>query len=84
LKAASVGETATLHLWPVILYGWRSGSLPETESSTLAGQWDNTDGDYKLSFTNNSKSDALKAQIKDHRLTVTTSDGDTLVFDRAD
>ena len=84
LKAASVGETAALHLWPIIVFGLRSGALPETESSALAGQWENTDDGYKLSFTDNGKADALKARIKDNRLTVTTADGDTLVFDRAD
>lgn len=84
LKSSSVGETATLHLWPILVYGLRSGSLPETETSTLTGQWDRSDGSYQLSFTNNSKSDILKAQIKDNRLTATTSDGDTLIFDRAE
>ena len=82
LKSSSVGETATLHLWPIIVYGLRSGSLPDTEPSTLTGQWESTDGDYKLSFTNSVKPDSLNAQIKGDRLTLTTSDGDTLVFDR--
>jgi uncharacterized membrane protein required for colicin V production len=84
LKLLTVGETATLHLWPIIVYGLRSGSLPGTETSTLAGQWENTGGDYQLSFTNSGKSDSLKVQIKDDRLTMTTSDGDMLVFDRGE
>ncbi|MGD0252737.1 MAG: CvpA family protein [Verrucomicrobiota bacterium] len=84
LKSPPVGETATLHLWPIIVYRLRSGSLPNMETSTLTGQWENTDGDYKLSFTNNGKPDSLKIQIKNDRLTMTTSDGDTLVFDRED
>jgi len=84
LKSSPVGETATLHLWPIIVYGLRSGSLPDTESSSLTGQWQSTDGGYELSFTNNANSDSLKAQIKDNRLTLTTSDGDTLIFDRAE
>ena len=84
LKSSSVSETATLHLWPIILHVFRSGSLPDTETSTLTGQWESTDGDYKLSFTNSGKSDALKVQIKDDRLSMTTSDGDTLVFDRGE
>ena len=79
-----MGETATLHLWPIIVYGLRSGSLPSTEPSTLTGQWENAGGNYKLSFLNNGKPDSLKAQIKNDQLTMTTSDGDTLVFDRAD
>jgi len=82
LKSSSVGETATLHLWPIIVYGLRSGSLPDTETSTLTGRWESTDGDYKLSFTNSGKPDSLKVQIKDDRLTMTTSGGDALVFDR--
>ena len=82
LKSSSVGETATLHLWPIIVYGLRSGSLPDTESSPLTGRWESTDGDYKLSFTNSGKPDSLKVQIKDDRLTMTTSGGDALVFDR--
>jgi len=84
LKSSPVGETATLHLWPIIVYGLRSGGLPDTETSTLTGQWESTDGDYKLSFTNSGKSDSLKVQIKEDRLTMTTSDGDTLVFDRGE
>ncbi len=84
LKSSSVGETATLHLWPIIVYGLRSGSLPDTESSTLTGQWESADGGYTLSFPNKGQSDPLKAQIKDNRLTLTTSDGDTLVFDRGE
>ena len=84
LKSLTVGETATLHLWPTIVYGLRSGSLPATESSTLAGQWENTGGAYQLSFTNSGKSEPLKGQIKGDRLTMTTSDGDTLVFDRGE
>ncbi len=84
LKSSSVGETATLHLWPIIVYGLRSGSLPNTEASTLTGQWESTDGDYKLSFTNSGKSDSLKVQIKADRLTMTTSDEDALVFDRGE
>jgi len=79
-----MGETATLHLWPIIVYGLRSGSLPSTEPSTLTGQWENAGGNYKLSFPNNGQPDSFKAQIKNDRLTLTTSDGDTLVFDRAD
>ena len=79
-----MGETATLHLWPIIVYGLRSGSLPSTEPSTLTGQWENAGGNYKLSFLNNGQPDSLKAQIKNDQLTMTTSDGDTLVFDRAD
>ena len=84
VKSSPVGETATLHLWPVIVLGLRNGSLPDTESSTLTGQWENADGGYSLSFTNNGKADPLKAQIKDNRLTLTTSDGDTLIFDRTE
>ena len=84
LKSLPVGETATLHLWPIIVYGLRSGSLPSTEPSTQTGQWENADGDYKLSFPNNGKPDSLKVQITKDRLTMTTSDGDTLVFDRED
>ena len=84
LKSSAVGETATLHLWPIIVYGFRSGSLPDTETSTLTGQWEGADGDYKLSFANNGKSDALKVQIQGDRLTMTTSDGDTLIFDRGE
>jgi hypothetical protein len=84
LKSSSVGETATLHLWPIIVYGFRSGSLPDTETSTLAGQWESTDNGYKLSFTNSGKSDSLNVQIKGDRLTMTTSDGDALIFDRGE
>lgn len=84
LKLAAAGETATLHLWPIILYVLRSGSLPDTESSTLRGQWGNANGEYQLSFANNGKPDTLKVQLKDDRLTMTTADGDTLVFDRED
>ncbi|MGA3285429.1 MAG: CvpA family protein [Verrucomicrobiota bacterium] len=84
LKSPLVGETATLHLWPIIVYGLRNGLLPNTETSTLTGRWEKADGDYKLSFTNNGKPDSLKIQIKNDRLTMTTSDGDTLVFDRED
>jgi len=84
VKSSPVGETATLHLWPIIVYGLRSGSLPDTETSSLTGQWESTNGGYGLSFTNNGKSDSLKAQIKDNRLTMTTSDGDTLIFDRGE
>ncbi|MGD0745510.1 MAG: CvpA family protein [Verrucomicrobiota bacterium] len=84
LKSSAADETATLHLWPIIIYGFRSGSLPETETSSLTGQWEDADGDYKLSFTNSGKSDSLKVQIKDDRLTMVTSDGDTLVFDRGE
>jgi hypothetical protein len=82
LKSSPVGETATLHLWPIIIYGIRSGSLPNTEASTLPGQWESADGGYKLSFTNNGKTDSLEVQIINDRLTMTTSDGDTMVFDR--
>jgi len=84
VKASPVGETATLHLWPILIFGLRNGSLPDTEPSSLTGLWINTDGGYTLSFTNNSKADFLKAQIKDNRLTMMTSDGDTLIFDRAE
>ena len=84
LKSSPVGETATLHLWPIIVYGFRSGSLPDTDISTLTGRWESTDGDYKLSFTNSGKSDSLKVQIKGDRLTTTTSDGDALIFDRGE
>ncbi len=84
VKSSPVGETATLHLWPIIVYGLRSGSLPDTETSNLTGQWESTDGGYKLSFTNKGESDSLKAQIKGDRLTMTTTDGDTLIFDRGD
>ncbi len=84
LKSSPLGETATLHLWPIIVYGFRSGSLPDTDASSLTGQWESTDGDYKLSFTNSGKPDFLKVQIKEDRLTMTTSDGDTLVFDRGE
>ena len=83
-KSPPLGETATLHLWPIIIYVLRSGSLPDLDTSTLTGQWDNADGSYQLSFTNNGKSDSLKVQINDDRLTMTTSDGDKLVFDRED
>lgn len=82
LKSLTVGETATLHLWPIIIYGIRSGSLPATETSTLKGQWENTGGDYQVSFSDSGKSDSLKIQITGERLTMTTSDGDALVFDR--
>jgi hypothetical protein len=82
LKSPAVGETATLHLWPIIVYALRSGSLPDTETSTLTGQWEDAGGGCKLFFTNNGNSDALKVQIKNDRLTVTTADGDTLIFDR--
>jgi uncharacterized membrane protein required for colicin V production len=82
LKSSPVGETATLHLWPIIIYGIRSGSLPNTEASTLPGQWESADGGYKLSFTNNGKTDSLEVQIINDRLTMTTSDGDAMVFDR--
>ena len=84
LKSSSVGETATLHLWPIIVYGFRSGSLPDTEPSTLTGQWESTDDSYKLSFANSGKSDSLTVQIKGDRLTMTTSDGDALIFDRGE
>jgi hypothetical protein len=84
LKSSPLGETATLHLWPIILHVFRSGSLPDTETSPLTGQWENAGDNYKLSFTNSGKSDSLKIQIKDDRLTMTTSDGDVLVFDRGE
>lgn len=82
LKSSPVGETTTLHLWPIILHVFHSGSLPEMETSQLAGQWEGTDGDYQLTFANNGKPDTLKVQLKDDRLTLTTSDKDVLVFDR--
>jgi hypothetical protein len=82
LKSPPMGETATLHLWPIIVYERRSSSLSDTETSTLPGRWENADGNYKLSFTNNGRPDSLDVQIKNDRLLMTTSDGDTLVFDR--
>jgi len=84
LNSPPMGETATLHLWPIIVYGLRSGSLPNTEPSTLAGQWEKTDHGYRLTFTNNGRPDPMQARIQNDRLTITTSDGDTLVFDRED
>ncbi len=84
LKSSAAGETVTLHLWPVIVYGLRSGLLPDTQTPTLAGKWENAGGDYDLSFTTSGKSDSLKVQIQDDRLTMTTSDGDTLVFERGE
>jgi len=84
VKSSPVGETATLHLWPIVVFGLRSGSVPATDTVTLAGHWEDAGGGYTLSFDNNGKPDVLAAQLKQDRLTITTADGDTLVFDRED
>jgi uncharacterized membrane protein required for colicin V production len=84
LRLLSASETATLHLWPMIIYLLRRGSLPDTDASMLTGRWENADDGYTLLFTNNGKPDPLKVQIKEGRLTMTTCDGDILVFDRVD
>jgi uncharacterized membrane protein required for colicin V production len=82
LKSPPGGETAALHLWPIIAHTLRSESLPDTESSTLTGHWEDINGDCQLKFTNNGIPDFLKVQIEDDRFSLTTSEGDTLVFDR--
>ncbi len=84
VRSAPMGETTALHLWPIIVFGMRSGSLPPTEKVKLTGQWENADDGYTLSFDNSGRPDELKAQLKQDRLTLTTGDGDTLVFDRQD
>jgi hypothetical protein len=82
LTARGSGDTATLHLWPVIVHVLRSGSLPDMGIATLTGQWEYADGSCKLIFDSNGMPDAFNVLLKDSRLTVTTADGDSLIFDR--
>jgi uncharacterized membrane protein required for colicin V production len=82
LKTSSGSETAMLHPWLMIVYGFRTGTLPDPNTSTLAGQWENAGDGYKLSFTGNGTPDVLNVQIQNDRMTLTNADGDSLVFDR--
>jgi hypothetical protein len=85
IKSSSMGPTATLHLWPILVFGFRNGSVPATEMATLTGQWQIADDTaYTLSFDNSGQPDSMNVQLKQDRLTITTADGDTLVFDRGD
>ena len=84
LKSPSLGETATLHLWPIIIYAQRNGTSPGVDFQDLAGQWDKAGSDYTLFFNSSGKQDSLKTQTRNDRLTIITTDGDTLVFDRED
>jgi uncharacterized membrane protein required for colicin V production len=59
------------------------GQPPTTETSTLTGQWQNSETNYDLTLSDGSQSKTLKAGIIGDRLTMTNK-MESLVFDRED